>query len=707
LLAVLAILPIHPRSSSAECTEFGPITLPNVIWGLKDSVSACPAGDTLLFSGNSHPSRLRIGVHYEDASCNVRVGVPPESIWVTYFTISGNLKVNDKGVKVFADDSTDGGGNARITMASFSGCGRMSVKLYVAGVEQGTKLAFVRTTDPDADGRTTTADLSSLCDINYDGVVDGLEASCVYDHIEHWHRNALHGTLVRRTNLCETCAAESTGTLGESEIFWSPDGKRLAFTVHDGAVDEEGEAPCKVFLVRTDPREGSTLTQFTFPDSGLHDYDPSWSPLGFEIAFDRDDRRILRKGIPGVAADTALHLVTASGGPFIPGDITPSISPDGQWVAFSRRDGGPRHLYKVPIGGGTPTQLTSETDGVDFYPQWSPDGQWITYDRQSGASDQPHRAYKVSAGGGSPVAVFDPPTGKDAATPAYSPDGAILVFGFGTHDTGPNPPVDVTTRTLDPSTASPHPIPNYDDPMFAVHGPDPVLSPRLSPDGTRLALHANQIWAVRPNMSLPPQFTSTTATGNGTRSMADSTVVVDYTFELFGNSTLAVLASDPEGDALTYHADFRQSWMTWNPATRTLTLNPPGSANMKTFFVRFSVTTESGGTDSFIARILVRNTSPGGPSVAHPMLQDGPTLEGPNPTRGSFALVTPQVPGATAVLTIYDLSGRQVALIRGSAGSRLVWDGRMPTGRPAPGGVYLYHLDVARARMDGKLVLLR
>ncbi len=147
LLALNAVLLTPPRRSSADCLQFSPIPLPNVVWGLKDSVSACPGGDTLVFAGGSiHPARLRIGVHYEDAFCNVRAGVPPESIWVTYTTASGNLAVNDAGVKVFADDSTDAGGNARITIPSFSGAGRLQVRLYVSGASQGTNLASVRTT---------------------------------------------------------------------------------------------------------------------------------------------------------------------------------------------------------------------------------------------------------------------------------------------------------------------------------------------------------------------------------------------------------------------------------------------------------------------------------------------------------------------------------------------------------------------------------
>src|SRR5262249_51811778 len=225
----------------------------------------------------------------------------------------------------------------------------------------------------------------------------------------------------------------------------------------------------------------------------------------YEIAFDRDDRRILRKGIPGVASDTSLHLVVASGDQFVSGDATPGISPDGKWVAFSRRDGGPRHIYKVPISGGTPTKLTSETDGVDFYPLWSSDGIWITFDRQIGASDQPHHVYKVKSNGDSLQAVFDPPSGKDAATPAFSPDNAIVLFGMGTHGSTVR---DVNTRTLDPLSSSKPAIQNFSDSTFSIVGPDPVLSPRLSPDGTRLALRSKQIWAVRRNMNLPPSITS-------------------------------------------------------------------------------------------------------------------------------------------------------------------------------------------------------
>ena len=582
-----------PRPASA-------IPVPNVLWGFQDSVAVCPAGDSLVgLSGASHPSKLRIPIFYFDNADNPRVGVPPESIYVTVSNGAGNVVEKDMAAHIFADDSTNSLGMARVTISSFSGSGLLNVFMYVSGVYQGSLTAHVRTVDNNADGRVTGGDSTSYADINYDGATNSSDGHMSALHLAHWNRNALHGTLVRRTNLCETCAAESTGTMGESEISWSPDNKKIAFTVHTGAV-VDGEAPCAVFIVPSSPSDGDTLTQFTFPDSSLHDYDPAWSPLGYEIVFDRDDRRILRRGIPGIASNTALILVTASGDMNLSGDVTPGVSPDGKWAAFSRRDGGPRHLYKVPIGGGTPTQLTNETDGVDFYPQWSSDGVWITFDRQNGGSDQPHHVFKIKANGDSVQAVFDAPSGDDAATPAYSPDNAIVLFGSGTHGSSVR---DVSTRTLDPLSPSKPAIPNYDDPAFSIVGPDPVLSPRLSADGTRLALRSKQVWAARRNMNLPPVIASVSG-----HTITHQTPYFDITQGQDTTLTLTVSRSDPTSDALADSACFLRPdlWMSWTPSSQTFSW-PVGDSPVGSYTVKFATSDPSGGTDYALARILVRD----------------------------------------------------------------------------------------------------
>src|SRR5207247_6297316 len=150
-----------------------------------------------------HPAHLRFWVSYADPNCNPRVGVPPESVWVTLSTIAGNAVANDLTLngKTFADDSTNADGRTWITIPSLSGCGTLSANLRVSGVSEGALHTLVRTTDTDADGRVTYADTISYCDINYSGAVDSGDRAEVLNHRTDWHRNALHGTLVRRTNL--------------------------------------------------------------------------------------------------------------------------------------------------------------------------------------------------------------------------------------------------------------------------------------------------------------------------------------------------------------------------------------------------------------------------------------------------------------------------------------------------------------------------
>lgn len=149
---------------------------PVVVWSVADNVTACPAGDTTNVA--NHPSKLRILVSYTFPNGQPRNGVPPESIYVEVWLNSGNAVANDETIssldrpKVYADDSTRVSGSARITVPSLSGCGKVNLRLFVSGVSQGTKVATVRTVDTNADGRSTSADESGACDVNYSGSVN-------------------------------------------------------------------------------------------------------------------------------------------------------------------------------------------------------------------------------------------------------------------------------------------------------------------------------------------------------------------------------------------------------------------------------------------------------------------------------------------------------------------------------------------------------
>ena len=61
-------------------------------------------------------------------------------------------------------------------------------------------------------------------------------------------------------------------------------------------------------------------------------------------------------------------------------DITPAVSPDGHWLAFSSHHNGYWDLYRLDLLGGSGVQRLTDTPGYDAAPSWSPDGAFIAYE---------------------------------------------------------------------------------------------------------------------------------------------------------------------------------------------------------------------------------------------------------------------------------------------------------------------------------------
>ena len=96
----------------------------------------------------------------------------------------------------------------------------------------------------------------------------------------------------------------------------------------------------------------------------------------------------------------------------------PSISPDGNTVAFSYKE----DLYLVDSDGGEARQLSSNP-AYDYSPVWSPDGKTIAF-----ASDRYGNfdIYAVSIDGGVPVRIT---THSAKDTPwTFTPDGKNIIF---------------------------------------------------------------------------------------------------------------------------------------------------------------------------------------------------------------------------------------------------------------------------------------
>ena len=186
---------------------------------------------------------------------------------------------------------------------------------------------------------------------------------------------------------------------------------------------------------------------------------------------------LLFKSVAGSAPDARRRRVTHRVAEAAPNHghlelLTPSISPDGKWIAYASAGG---HIFKLPIEGGAPIQVTSSS-ASEFSPAWSPDGKRIAFGSSEGGA---HTVWVVDADGAnrrqfakaqlndwnfnnvvwSPgsnilyhgprwsVNILDPDTGKEKP---LIRNESLDVLAMGIHPTG------LRWRGLEPAAATRH-----------------------------------------------------------------------------------------------------------------------------------------------------------------------------------------------------------------------------------------------------------
>ena len=166
-----------------------------------------------------------------------------------------------------------------------------------------------------------------------------------------------------------------SGTDGATTGDFSPDGTTILFATFDG-----------IFTI---PIAGGTPQQIITPPDGTTDTLPRYSPSGQQIAFasnnfDDNGNEVatleLAPAGGGSVTDVATGLLTDP----VSGQI--SFSPNGKTLAYSGDFNNPG-IFTVPVTGGTPAQLTHDTD---TWPVYSPDGTKIFFSRDAtsaGADD--------------------------------------------------------------------------------------------------------------------------------------------------------------------------------------------------------------------------------------------------------------------------------------------------------------------------------
>jgi Tol biopolymer transport system component/DNA-binding winged helix-turn-helix (wHTH) protein len=157
------------------------------------------------------------------------------------------------------------------------------------------------------------------------------------------------------------------------------------------------------------------------------DYQPSLSPQGDAVAFTSDRSGSFEIYVRALGDSGTEMALTNDGGH----NVEPAWSPDGQWMAFhSLQRGG---VWVMPARGGVARQVAP----AGSKPAWAPDSRRLAYQSDEHVDVSPY-AFGASSGstlwvvdvnGGVPQQVTKagaPPGGH--ALPSWSPDGRMLVF---------------------------------------------------------------------------------------------------------------------------------------------------------------------------------------------------------------------------------------------------------------------------------------
>ena len=169
----------------------------------------------------------------------------------------------------------------------------------------------------------------------------------------------------------------------------------------------------QIFLM--DP-DGGNVEQITF-DSGQTRRYPSISPNGDWIAFSS-----------GELGSMNIFLIKPDGSELtiltdLPGDeFQPKWSPDGKTIIFSATLNGNAEIYSINVDGTIFTQLT-DIESEDGAPSWSPDGTKIAFQSDR---DGDFNIYTMNPDGSDVTRLTENPSSD--LTPSWSPDSEKIAF---------------------------------------------------------------------------------------------------------------------------------------------------------------------------------------------------------------------------------------------------------------------------------------
>lgn len=197
---------------------------------------------------------------------------------------------------------------------------------------------------------------------------------------------------------------------------WSPDGTKLVFSNYECHVIDWDDYLCSGGLVVMDPdtRKTSVLSNDSL---GV---EPSWSPDGNFMAFDRPDENYAALYVASLDGSRPVRLNP----PGVFAVRNPAWSPDSRSIAFQcTMSYGDLEICVINRDGTGFKRLTTNRD-TDDSPAWSPDGSMIAF--MTVPLDQ-EATIALMTPSGTDIKLLT--SGFD---PAWSPNGSRLVFARST-----------------------------------------------------------------------------------------------------------------------------------------------------------------------------------------------------------------------------------------------------------------------------------